>query len=92
MAPQRATILWAPGLKQTQAHFSPIVRALGDVGVPSIIIAMPNYGPSALSALPYDDLKVIHSACSDLVDEGKEVILIGHSYSGVPVSKAVRSL
>lgn len=62
------------------------------MGVPSIIIAMPNYGPSAPSALPYDGLKVIHSACSDLVDEGKEVILIGHSYSGVPVCKAVRGL
>lgn len=62
------------------------------VGVPRIIITIPNYGPSAPSALPYDDLKVIRAPCSDLVDEGQEVILISHSHNGVPVRQAVCGL
>ncbi len=92
MVPQRATVVWVPGLLHTPAHFGPIIKALAEAGIPSISIDMPNYGLSASSALPYDDLKVIRSACSDLVNEGKEVILIGHSYSGVPVCQAVRGL
>ena len=91
-ASQRATIVWVPGLLHTPAHFRPTVEALADVGIPSISIDMPNYGPSAPSALPYDDLEVIRSACSDLVNDGKEIILVGHSYSGVPVCQAVRGL
>ncbi|KAL9071174.1 MAG: hypothetical protein Q9161_004351 [Pseudevernia consocians] len=89
MAPKKATVVWVPGLLHTRAHFSPVMKALADVGIPSISIDMPNYGPSAPSALPYDDLKAIRSACSDLVNEGKEVILVAHSYTGVPVCQAV---
>lgn len=94
MTPDRATIVWVPGLLYTPAHYTPIIAALAALPdpIPSLSIPMPNYGPGAPSALPYDDLTLVRATCSDLVDAGKDVILIGHSYSGVPVCQAVRGL
>lgn len=40
----------------------------------------------------YDDAAFIAKEAKRLADEGKEVILIGHSYGGVPVTQSVNGL
>lgn len=40
----------------------------------------------------YDDAKFIASEVEKLADAGKDVILIGHSYAGIPVSESARGL
>ncbi len=40
----------------------------------------------------YDDAALIALRAEQLADEGKDVILIGHSYGGVPLSQSTKGL
>jgi hypothetical protein len=40
----------------------------------------------------YDDASVIAQEARNLADQGKDVILVGHSYSGVPMSQSTNGL
>ena len=88
----KPTVVWVPGLLHTPAFFEPINNALAKLSIHGICVSMPNYGPDAASSEPYDDVKAVRAVVEALVDEGKEVILIGHSYGGVPACQSVRGL
>ena len=88
----KPTVVWVPGLLHTPEHFQPIVSALAKVSIPSVSFSLPNVGAGAATAAPYDDLKKLRAMLEELVDEGKEVLLISHSYGGVPASQAIRGL
>jgi pimeloyl-ACP methyl ester carboxylesterase len=40
----------------------------------------------------YDDAALIAKVAEELADQGKDVILIGHSYGGVPISQSPKGL
>ena len=88
----KPTVVWCPGLLHTQEHFQPIVSALAKVSIPSVVISVPNIGAGAATAAPYDDVKTTRTKLQELVDEGKEVLVISHSYGGVPACQAIRGL
>ena len=39
-----------------------------------------------------EDAASIHAELEKLADEGKEIVVIGHSYGGIPVSEAQKGL
>ena len=88
----KPTVVWVPGLLHTTEHFQPIISALAKVSIPSFAISVPNIGAGAATAAPYDDLKTTRKELQELVDEGKEVLVISHSYGGVPACQAIRGL
>ena len=88
----KPTVVWVPGLLHTPEHFKLIISALAKVSIPSLAISLPNIGAGAATAAPYDDLKTIRTKLEELVDEGKEVLLISHSYGGMPACQAVRGI
>ena len=88
----KPTVVWVPGLLHTPEHFQPIVSALAKVSIPSLIVSVPNIGAGAATAAPYDDVKTTRTKLQELVDEGKEVLVISHSYGGVPACQAIRGL
>ena len=85
-------VVWVPGFLHTPEHFQPIISALAKVSIPSVSFSLPNVGAGAPTAAPYDDLKHLWAMLEGLVGEGKEVVLICHSYRGVPASQAIRGL
>lgn len=40
----------------------------------------------------YDDAAVIAQEAEKLADQGKDVILMGHSYAGIPISQSTKGL
>ena len=40
----------------------------------------------------YDDAALIAAEAEKLADQGKDVIIVGHSYGGVPVSQSSKAL
>ena len=40
----------------------------------------------------YDDAAVIRQVAAKLADEGKDVVLVGHSYGGVPATEAIKGI
>ncbi|KAI1089670.1 alpha/beta-hydrolase [Rostrohypoxylon terebratum] len=49
-------------------------------------------GPRGAPPTLYDDAAFIAKEVADLADEGKDVVLIGHSYGGIPVSQSTKGL
>ena len=83
----KPTVVWVPGLLHTPEHFQPIISALAKVSIPSVSFSLPNVGAGAPTAAPYDDLKQLRAMLEGLVDEGKEVLLICHSYGEYQLPK-----
>ena len=78
----------------TPAFFQPIIHHLEQRGYPSICPHLPTCDASAISKNPqidmYSDADFIESVLRHLViDEGKRVIVVPHSYGGVPASQAI---
>lgn len=59
--------------------------------MPTVGLA-PREGRPGSPPTMYDDAAFIASEAERLSDEGKDVIIIGHSYGGIPVTQSIRGL
>ena len=72
-------------------HYEPLTKVLSSHGFPSAALSLPTIGASPPDKDLYDDIAYISSQLEQLVEkEGKEVIVIVHSYGGMPGSAAAR--
>lgn len=87
------TLVWVPGLMHTPAHHQTTIEALRQESIPSVAVSLPNSSPEAATAKPYDDLKAVRATLTDLIENrGEDVVVIAHSYGGVPACQAVTGL
>ncbi|KAK3060937.1 hypothetical protein LTS18_007366 [Coniosporium uncinatum] len=90
-AAARPTILLVPGAWHTPAHLAPLVAALKQRDWLAEAYLLPCDGPNAANWQSGDDVKGIHGRLEQLIEaEGKEVVLVGHSYAGAPTSQSVK--
>lgn len=85
-------ILLIPGAWHQGSTFEPVANILRAKEYQAETITLPSVGgPSSTSA--YDDAEHIRKTyLLDLVAQGKDVILIMHSYGGVPGTECVKGL
>lgn len=87
MSAQPALVI-VPGSFSTSDQYDPIVLPLREKGYTVHIIDPPcypkNYKAGSTGPPPtmYDDAKFVNEYVGKLVDEGKEVVLVSHSYGG----------
>ncbi|KAL4966432.1 alpha/beta hydrolase [Aspergillus stella-maris] len=86
----RPTILLIPGAWHDGSIYNPLAAILRSRGFDAQPITLPSLGgPPPTSA--YDDAKYIQeNYLAPLIDQGKEVIIVAHSYAGVPGTECVR--
>lgn len=90
MASQTPTFVLVPGIMHTPAHFQLLEAALKSKGFDSVSVSLPNIGAGAPSAAPGDDAKAVRKIIQQLVEhDGRDVVLICHSFGGVPGCQAV---
>ncbi|KAL5355627.1 Alpha/beta hydrolase fold-1 [Aspergillus floccosus] len=83
------TILLAPGAWHTSACYSLLEPALQAAGYPTESVSHPSIGAEPPTKTLSDDVTSLRRTLSRLIDdEGKTVVLLGHSYGGVVVSNA----
>ncbi|PSR98983.1 Alpha/Beta hydrolase protein [Coniella lustricola] len=88
----KPTIVIVPGAWQKPAAFAGIVAKLQAAGYPTIHVPLPSTGGVAPIGLS-DDIAVVRKVLLPLIEEqGKEVVLIGHSAGGISASGAVEGL
>ncbi len=90
MAFTKPTIVICPGAWQLATEFSAFTSKLISAGFPTEVITHPSVGSTSniLPGLP-EDVITTRTVLTKLVDEGKEVVLLCHSYGGVVGSCAV---
>lgn len=89
----KPTIIIVPGAWQKPVAFEKIVTLLEQAGYPTIHVPLPTVADidAPLASLT-DDVEAVRKVLVPLVDEGKEVVLIGHSAGGISMSGAVEGL
>lgn len=91
-------ILYIPGSFSPLHLFQPLFDGVSKEGLDIKGIHLPTIGLSSREGRPgpapsmYDDAAVITKEISMLAEQGKDVILCGHSYGGVPMSQATKGL
>jgi hypothetical protein len=85
----KPSIVCVPGAWHTPEIYNSVLRNLEQHGYPTIGLPLPSVGaPPALLSLD-EDVKAIRNCLSKLgVDEGKDVFLVTHSYTGMPGAEA----
>jgi hypothetical protein len=93
----KPSILFIPGSFALPEFYDSIITGVTSAGYSIRALHLPTVGPKIgpVDADPpsmYADAAVIAQEIQKLADEGKDVILIGHSYGGVPLSESTKGL
>lgn len=92
------SILFIPGSYVLLPVYQPLLDAITKAGYEIKAMHLPTIGPSSRegrdSPAPsmYDDAAAIAQEAEQLVNQGKDIILIGHSYAGIPMSQSTKGL
>lgn len=92
---QQSTFVLVPGSFVTPQEYDKVITLLESQGqnVKAISLATVNDGSRMPPSTYEDDVQVIRSAILDVLDNDKHnVVLVMHSYSGIPGSSAVQGL
>ncbi|OAX83774.1 hypothetical protein ACJ72_01858 [Emergomyces africanus] len=88
----KPTIVFVPGGFHTPAIFDPVRPFLHGAGYPTTAVYLPGLGVSPgipdLSA----DAEAVRIVVSGLAELGREVLVVAHSYGGVPTTEALQDL
>jgi pimeloyl-ACP methyl ester carboxylesterase len=93
----KPSILFIPGSFSRPESYDPVLNAVAAKGYEIQGLHLPSVG---LKSGPregepptmYDDAAFIAKEAEKLSDEGKDVILIGHSYGCVPITESAKAL
>jgi alpha-beta hydrolase superfamily lysophospholipase len=94
----KPSILLAPHSFGLPEFYDPVFDAVRAKGYDIQGLHLPSSGLRAFEGRPgtpptmYDDANYLAREVEKLADTGKDVVLIGHSYSGVPVSQCAKGL
>ena len=86
------TVVIVPAACQTRLHYRALDIALTDVKLLSTVVTMPSVG--SLPSIPdfTRDVAAVRQVVTGLLDEGKDVVVLMHSYGGIPGSAALEGL
>ncbi|KAE8138649.1 Alpha/beta hydrolase fold-1 [Aspergillus pseudotamarii] len=88
MATTKPTIVFVPGAWSSPAGFDVVRRLLESQGVPTAAVAHPSTGVEPPSQTLSDDVANLRASLEHETGQGREVILVAHSYGGFVASDA----
>lgn len=89
----KPTICLVPGAYHTSVSFESLKNSLGALSHPSTAYTLPSIASSKpFSADAIADGVFIRSKLEDLIEAGKDVVLVAHSYGGIPGAAAASGL
>ncbi|KAJ5800632.1 uncharacterized protein N7518_002700 [Penicillium psychrosexuale] len=89
---ESTTLIFVPGAWHGPDYYDPVVERLEAVNYKTDKVHLPSVGPSEY-LLNFDaDVAQIRSQIERAVDAGQKVVLIVHSYGGLPGSEAIKGL
>jgi len=87
-----ATVVIVPGSFCPASLYDEVVKALNQHGIDNVVVNTPSVGRRATGpATMTDDAKAIAEVTGKLKQSGKKVVLVAHSYGGVPATESLRN-
>src|ERR1700761_2736068 len=88
----KPTILFVPGAWHSPVHYEKIMKELEQHGYETEGVALATVDPRDPPNTDADsDVEVISAAVNRILSSGKNVVLVTHSYSGIPGQGAAYS-
>ncbi|KAH3994116.1 hypothetical protein HBI55_146180 [Parastagonospora nodorum] len=91
MSSTKPTLLFIPGAWHKSSCYTPVIQKLNDQGYETATAELASVGANPGLQTWADDVTNIQSVLAPLVDAGKRVIIIAHSYSSLPAGEAIKS-
>ena len=89
----KPTFVLVPGAWHQPSIYTSVMATLNAHGYPTISLPLPSVGAIPSNTTFDEDVNAIRDLLTKLVDvEGKEVVLVVHSYSGIPGPEAPKGL
>jgi pimeloyl-ACP methyl ester carboxylesterase len=88
----KPTIVMVPGAWHKPSVYSEVAAALEKHGYPTVSLALPSVGAIPPHKDFNGDVAAIRNCVTELVSDGKEVVLVVHSYGGFPGGEAPKGL
>jgi pimeloyl-ACP methyl ester carboxylesterase len=90
----KPTVLIVPGSFSAASHYDTLVNALHALSYPAVVSDLPSASrlPPAPAASMADDAAHFHGIAESLADEGRDIVILTHSYGGVPGTEAAKGL
>lgn len=94
----KPVIVFVPGSYVLNSSYKEFLDGISKAGYEVHSVDLPTIGPSSRQGRDtpapsiHDDASVIANAVEKLAEEGKDVILMGHSYAGIPISQCTKGL
>lgn len=95
MSAFKPAIVIVPGSFSPAAFYTLVVDQLKQDGYSTVEVAQyPSIGrrDPKPPATMYDDAKFIQEVVEGLADQGNDVLIVAHSYGGIPTSQALKGL
>lgn len=87
------TIVLVHGAYHTTEHFGPLVKDLESHDYKCKAVQLPSsQSPDSPAATMADDISAIRTAVMDELNRNENVLVVAHSYGGIPANSALRSL
>lgn len=82
-SPSKPTIILLPGAWHPPTVFTPLIKKLSDYGYKCIPLPLQATDQSEAVPSLQKDLDILHQTASKCIDEGEDVMVVGHSWSGL---------
>lgn len=94
MATPRPVIIFVPGAFSRPSDYDLVSGPLREAGYEVHVVHHPSSPDVLVNPTPsmYDDADNIHRLAETLADEGKDVVIVMHSYGGLPGTQACEGL
>lgn len=88
----KPTIAFVPGAFHSPDTYKSVIHILEAHSYECVGVHLPSVGPSTACEDFSEDVAAIRASVEKLVEEEKEVVIVLHSYSGLPGSEALEGL
>ena len=88
----KPTVVLVPGSWHTPKVYDGVIKALEPHGYPCIRLPLPSVGAVPANEDFTEDVAAIRDCVNKLVEKGEEVVVILHSYAGLPGGEALKGL
>jgi pimeloyl-ACP methyl ester carboxylesterase len=91
MAFTKPTIVFVPGAWHKSGCYDPVIQKLNTQGYETATAELASVGPIPGLQTWADDIASIQKVVASLVDVGKRIVIVAHSYGSLPAGEAIKS-
>ena len=89
---RKPTFVFVPGNFLPSTYYASTAKHLEPHGFQTRLVTLPSTGSTSPLTSNEPDVLAVRQVLEELTDSGKEIIVVAHSYGGIPTCEAVKGL